>query len=162
MKKAGKEISAKDQAAMKVAAAKRMAAHEERGQKKARTTSEGGETNPTGKPPAGPPKAAGKMKDILQALTGNLSSEEGEEDLGSDSEEETEEENFGSVAKPVARESPNGRKYEMIIGQGAGFPKKAVSRKDTFNLAAEELGWELQSSRFGIWDGLIGRNRHFL
>ena len=57
MKKAGKEISAKDQAALKVAAAKRMAAHEERGQKKARTTSEGGETNPTGKPPAGPPKA---------------------------------------------------------------------------------------------------------
>ena len=141
MKKAGKEISAKDQAAMKVAAAKRMAAHEDRSQKKARTTSEGGETNPTGKPPAGPPKAAGK--NILQALAGNLSSEEGEEDLGSDSGEETEEENFGSVAKPVARESPNGRKYEMIIGQGAGFPKKAVSRKDTFNLAAEELGREL-------------------
>ena len=143
MKKAGKEISAKDQAALKVAAAKRMAAHEDRSQKKARTTSEGGETNPTGKPPAGPPKAAGKTEDILQALAGNLSSEEGEEDLGSDSGEETEEENFGSVAKPVARESPNGRKYEMIIGQGAGFPKKAVSRKDTFNLAAEELGREL-------------------
>ena len=142
MKKAGKEISAKDQAAMKVAAAKRMAAHEDRAQKKARTTSEGGETNPTGKPPAGPPKAAGK--NILQALAGNLSSEEGEEDLGSDSGEETEEENFGSVAKPVARESPNGRKYEMIIGQGAGFPKKAVSRKDTFNLAAEELKRELK------------------
>ena len=145
MKKAGKEISAKDQAALKAAAAKRMAAHEDRAQKKARTTSEGGETNPTGKPPAGPPKAADWT--VLEALAGDLSSDEGEENLGSghreDSGEETEEENFGSVAKPVARESPNGRKYEMIIGQGAGFPKKTVSRKDTFNLAAEELGREL-------------------
>ena len=53
---------------------------------------------------------------------------------------ETEDWSSGSVAKPAARESSNGREYEMITGQGAGVAKKAVFRKGTFDLAAGELG----------------------
>ena len=53
---------------------------------------------------------------------------------------ETEDGSSGSVAKPAARESSNGREYEMITGQGAGVAKKAVFRKGTFDLAAGELG----------------------
>ena len=78
------------------------------------------------------------------------SSEGDDEGAGSegpgDSGEEIEDENFGSVAKPVARGSYNGRENEMVIGQGAGVAKKTVNRKLTFDLAAKDLGRPLTMS----------------
>jgi len=57
-----------------------MAAHEAlRSPKKSRPTPGGGETRPTGKPPAGPPKTAERA--VLKALAIDGSSEGGEEGL---------------------------------------------------------------------------------
>ena len=54
--------------------------------------------------------------------------------------EETEDENFGSVARPVARKSSNGRENQMATGQCAGIAKKTVFRNPAVDLVARDTG----------------------
>ena len=151
-KSAGTKLPAEDQAALKVASAKRLAEQEalRSPKKKAKTATPaaGVGTRATGKTQAGLPKTT--TEEVLAAMGDDESSEGDDEGAGSegpgDSGEEIEDENFGSVAKPVARGSYNGRENEMVIGQGAGVAKKTVNRKPTFDLAAKGLGRPLTMS----------------